>query len=121
MDCFRFRQDGIERIPTVDAREGVIPFSPLGTEFVRHSILLRKFLPSSSPFPNETLTALERVNISTLQLVFHLLIVEKILKVMFKINNKKKALKTEKLLFLTDRIGLFRPLGQPVFLNFEKY
>lgn len=59
----RFRLDGIERDPRVQASSGVMPFSPTGPQFARHRILLSRLLPGNAiTFPNNTLSSLERVS-----------------------------------------------------------
>lgn len=57
----RFRQDGIRRDPRTMASEGVIPYTPAGPEFFRHTILLKMLIPGNAyNFPNASLTTAEQ-------------------------------------------------------------
>ncbi|KAK3932876.1 N-acetylmuramoyl-L-alanine amidase [Frankliniella fusca] len=57
----RFRQDGVRRNPQTMASEGVIPYTPSGPEFFRHSILLKMLIPGNAyNFPNASLTTAEQ-------------------------------------------------------------
>ncbi|GAB0090050.1 hypothetical protein DMENIID0001_047090 [Sergentomyia squamirostris] len=59
----RFRLDGIEREPNVAISEAIIPFSPSGFQFTKHRAILSRLLPGNAvQFPNDTLTATERVS-----------------------------------------------------------
>lgn len=57
----RFRMDGIERAPGT-FQANVLPFSPFGFQFSKHRVLLSRLIPGSGNlFPNEALSARERV------------------------------------------------------------
>lgn len=57
----RFRLDGIEKAPGV-YHGSVLPFSPSGYQFSKHRLLLSRLIPGGArQFPNDTLTAAERV------------------------------------------------------------
>lgn len=58
----RFRMDGIERAPGT-FQANVLPFSPFGFQFSKHRVLLSRLIPgSSAQFPNDALSAQERVS-----------------------------------------------------------
>lgn len=60
----RFRLDGIEHAQGIWARN-VLPFSPSGYQFSKHRMLLSRLIPGNAiNFPNNTLSAVERVNIA---------------------------------------------------------
>lgn len=60
----RFRLDGIEHAQGIWARN-VLPFSPSGYQFSKHRLLLSRLIPGNAiNFPNNTLSAVERVNIA---------------------------------------------------------
>lgn len=60
----RFRLDGIEHAQGTWARD-VLPFSPSGYQFSKHRLLLSRLIPGNAiDFPNNTLSAVERVNIT---------------------------------------------------------
>lgn len=57
----RFRMDGIEHA-TGNYRTTVLPYSPSGYQFSKHRLLLSRLVPGNAiNFPNNTLTAVERV------------------------------------------------------------
>lgn len=57
----RFRMDGIEHAKG-NFRGSVLPFSPSGYQFSKHRLLLSRLIPgNANGFPNDTLTAVERV------------------------------------------------------------
>lgn len=58
----RFKLDGIEKASgTVSSK--VLPFSPSGYQFSKHRIILSRLIPGNgNSFPNNTLTAMERVS-----------------------------------------------------------
>lgn len=57
---YRFRMDGIERIPGVQASPGVVPFRVTGQQFIKHKILFRYLIPGHAyTFPNESLSTQE--------------------------------------------------------------
>lgn len=57
----RFRMDGIEHA-VGNFRSTVLPFSPSGYQFSKHRLLLSRLIPGgANGFPNNTLTAVERV------------------------------------------------------------
>lgn len=57
----RFRLDGIEHAQGIYQRN-VLPFSPSGYQFSKHRLLLSRLIPgNANNFPNNTLTAVERV------------------------------------------------------------
>lgn len=58
----RFRMDGIERAPG-NYQPGVLTYSPSGYQFSKHRLLLSRLIPgNANNFPNNTLSAVERVN-----------------------------------------------------------
>lgn len=60
----RFRLDGIERAPGIFTSSAVLPYSPSAFQFSKHRLLLSRLVPGNAMnFPNNTLTALERVSI----------------------------------------------------------
>lgn len=60
----RFRLDGIEHAQG-DWSRNVLPFSPSGYQFSKHRYLLSRLIPGDAiRFPNDTLSAVERVNIA---------------------------------------------------------
>lgn len=60
----RFRLDGIERAPGIFQSNVVLPYSPSGFQFSKHRLLLSRLIPGHAHnFPNDTLTAIERVSI----------------------------------------------------------
>ncbi|KAG7207188.1 hypothetical protein KM043_008875 [Ampulex compressa] len=56
----RFRQDGIERDPTVAKQEGVTPYAPNGVQFFRHAKTLQVIPGNAIRFPNNSITDIER-------------------------------------------------------------
>lgn len=58
----RFRMDGIEPA-SGNYRTTVLPYSPSGYQFSKHRLLLSRLVPvrNAINFPNNTLTAIERV------------------------------------------------------------
>ncbi|XP_055855905.1 uncharacterized protein LOC129919096 isoform X2 [Episyrphus balteatus] len=57
----RFRQDGIQRAPGVQAVPGVLPYSPTGFQFPKFRILLTRLIQgNANTFPNSSLTQQER-------------------------------------------------------------
>lgn len=60
----RFKLDGIEKASGVTVSSKVLPFSPSGYQFSKHRILLSRLIPGNgNSFPNNTLTAMERVSV----------------------------------------------------------
>ncbi|XP_046481630.1 uncharacterized protein [Neodiprion pinetum] len=59
----RFRQDGIERNPSVQVQDGIVPFSPTGMSFSRHAATLKLIPGNAISFPNSSLTAVERCSL----------------------------------------------------------
>ncbi|XP_023246889.1 uncharacterized protein LOC111643380 [Copidosoma floridanum] len=62
----RFRQDGIVRNPHVKAREGILPYAPLGKQFFRHAQTLRVIPGNAFNFPNDSLTPIERCTLHSM-------------------------------------------------------
>lgn len=57
----RFRMDGIEHAPG-NYHPNVLTFSPSGYQFSKHRLLLSRLIPGGAyNFPNDTLSAIERV------------------------------------------------------------
>lgn len=57
----RFRMDGIEHAPG-NYHPSVLTFSPSGYQFSKHRLLLSRLIPGgANNFPNDTLSAVERV------------------------------------------------------------
>lgn len=64
--CWRFRMDGIERIPGVQASPGVVPFRVTGQQFTKHKILFQYLIPGHAyTFPNDSLSSQELVRTLT--------------------------------------------------------
>lgn len=60
----RFRQDGIQRAPGIQASPGVLPYSPTGFQFSKFRILLsRLILGNAFNFPNSSLNQDERCSL----------------------------------------------------------
>lgn len=58
----RFRMDGIVKAPGIVSK-GILPFGLHGRQFTKHRVLLSRLIPpSGNPFPNNTLSTVERVN-----------------------------------------------------------
>lgn len=60
----RFRMDGIKHAPG-SLNPAVLPFSPSEYQFSKHRLLLSRLIPGNAyNFPNNSLTAVERVRLS---------------------------------------------------------
>ncbi|XP_026470729.1 uncharacterized protein LOC113374989 [Ctenocephalides felis] len=61
---YRFKVDGIKKAEGVAPSSAVIPFSTTGQQFEKHALIFSRLLPNSGkPFPNNTLTDIERCSL----------------------------------------------------------
>uniref|UniRef100_A0A6M2DZA1 VWFA domain-containing protein n=1 Tax=Xenopsylla cheopis TaxID=163159 RepID=A0A6M2DZA1_XENCH len=61
---YRFRVDGLKKAENVLPSSDLIPYSTTGEQFEKHVLLFSRLLPKSTkPFPNDTLTAVERCSL----------------------------------------------------------